>query len=408
MGSRLADAAVALILLASSLLAIGQVYRLTKAQWLYARDTFESVQAAIELCPENAEYRVRLASFLGVNGLPAISEAIRLNPGESMWRIEAAVLQEVSGDMEGAEASLVGASEVSRYYLPRMMLASFYFRQHNVPKFKEWAAKALRIGQTDPAFVYQMAVDLGIPLSEISQNLTPDRFPALNAWLARLDSLAEGKDRDVAAAALNEVDAVAARIIAADGRVYLDPLLATAEQLFRSGRISASASLWNALVGRGWLPRRKIDGDASGDLPLAESEFAAFDWQRFPIESVVFNETSTGGLSMRFSGQQPEQMILLARNLPLTKGRRYRIAARSSSENIGTDAGLVWRVRSGSSEPVIEIPALSANGLVQMDFATSPNPQPYRLEMWYSRRLGTTRTSGTVDVESVSVSALPN
>ena len=387
-------------------LGIRRLYRLSMAEKLFAEDSPEAVRAAIAYSPGNAEYHVRLASFLGAEGLDEIAAAVRLNPGEAMWWIEYAVLQEIAGDNPQAEQSLLRAAQVSRYYLPRMMLASYYFRHRDIPKFRDWARKAMSIGSMRPTLVLQMAFQLGIPPAQITGELTPDRVPALEALLEELIRAAEPGDSKSAGDAADQIQPCAARLAAAGSADDAPAILRAAERLFDLGRIEQSTSLWNSLADRNWILRPRLPQTAASSFRFEWNDLRAFDWRLLPSEGVLIEEASTGGLRVTLSGRQAERCRILDRRLPLLPNTAYRITARSGGDPVDPEAGLVWRIAT-AGRVQLEFPAVAPNGQTSGRIETGPVPQPYVLELVYDRPQGKTRLSATIEFESVTAEPLP-
>ncbi len=389
-----------------SAVSIRAVIRLAVAEHYFQLDTPESVAMAIALAPGSAEYHVRNASFLGVGGLVEARKAVDLNPGEAMWWIEASVIDEIAGDEPSAEHSLFRATQVSRYYLPRMMLASYYFRHRDLPKFQEWAKAAMLIGETDPTLLLQMAQQLGMPTSEISK-LVPDRVDPLAALVQYEWSLL-GTGGNTRPETRDALYSASQRLLKVErGRTFhFDSNIIGV--LFDAGRPEYAVELWNALVDGGRIGRRKLSAVGPIELNFAEHDLRGFDWDITDPDGVALADTAAGGVTLGFSGQQPQLTRILSRRLPLQAGKTYRLTYRASVVDIPRGSGLVWRVRDKSSEFRVEFDAVATSASpTSLDFTTPQVPSPYWIELWYQRSLGTTRISGSLELDSIQISPLP-
>src|SRR5271157_4111995 len=133
------------------------------ADYLFQKDTEESVRSAIRLVPDGWEYYMRLAQFDRVHARELLTTALRLNPYNAEADIELALEYETQGDFVRAERLLLDAFAVDRTYLPRWSLANYYFRRDNMPAFWAWAKSA---AEMPPVY-------LG-PLFELCWRASPD------------------------------------------------------------------------------------------------------------------------------------------------------------------------------------------------------------------------------------------
>ncbi len=395
-----------LAILAVTGVALRHSYRLFCAEWNFEKDTPQSVQTAVDYSPGNAEYRVRLASFLGTDGLPQIKLAIQQNPTEAMWWIEASVLEEIRGDMTEAENSLHRAAKVSRHFLPRMMLASYYYRRRDLPQYKRWAREAFSIGNNPPPLLAEMGWQLGMSPTEFATEIVPNGVAPLAMFLEELLGVAVSADPERAAAAQDELGNIAARLLDAGSDTNLDELLRTVERLHGVNRPSAAVALWNKIVDRHWIDRAKLEYGNPGAMKLWDRGLSGFDWKNFATDGVLESEMADGGVRLAFSGQQPEHVRLLSRRIPLAPDVAYSLSARGNSDENAPMAGLAWKVLD-ESNTIATLAAVTHQDQARTEFQTSHAPHAYLLELWYDRQPGTTRISATVALQSIAVTRLP-
>ena len=395
-----------LAILAVTAVALLHTYRLFCAAWNFEKDSPQSVQTAVDYSPGNAEYRVRLASFLGTDGLPQIKLAIQQNPTEAMWWIEASVLEEIRGDMTEAERSLHRAAEVSRHFLPRMMLASYYNRRRDLPLYKHWAREALSIGNNPPPLLAEMGWQLGMTPAEFATEIVPNGVAPLAMFLEELLAVSVSADSERAAAGQDELVNIAARLLEIGSDANVDELLRTVERLHSVHRSGAAVALWNKIADRHWIDRAKLEYGNPGTLKLWDRGLPGYDWKTFATDGVMESEMADGGLRLAFSGQQPEHVRLLSRRIALAPDTEYRLSAHGNSDENAPAAGLAWKVLDESTT-VVTLAAVTHQDQRQAEFQTAHAPHDYILELWYDRQPGTTRISATVALQTVAVTRLP-
>src|ERR1039458_3602316 len=124
-------------------------WTLARADYLFQKDTEESVRSAIRLVPDGWEYYMRLAQFDRGHARELLDTALRLNRYDAQADIELGLQYEAEEDYGRAEKQLLEAYEVDHTYLPRWSLANYYFRRDNMLAFWAWARRATAMPAED-------------------------------------------------------------------------------------------------------------------------------------------------------------------------------------------------------------------------------------------------------------------
>jgi hypothetical protein len=361
-------------------------------------DTVWALEAASALEPDNAEYHARLAA-LDPSRESDLLAALALNPRNPSWWIMRSVEQEQAGDLIGAEASLLRANAVCRYYTPRWSLAAFYYRQHNIPQFTNWAHASLSVGYGDSESVIRMAQKLGLTPEEV-RAIIPDDPEELTSYLDLMI-----RDGDMA-----QIYDPAIKLIDLSARPARDAILDAAGKLFLAGAEAEAVALWNKSVTAGWIPFAQLDPAAGHSLARGnfrgERIGRGFDWRYPEVDGVSLSTGEPdGSLRMELSGKQPPQCELASQLVPLLPGRKYRLTTSYRTESIAPGSGLAWSIlpaRGGT-----ELAVLPLAGQESIEFETPVSPTPMELRLTYSRRIATVRIEGVLSVRSVELQLLP-
>lgn len=355
--------------------------RYAYSSYLTQQDTAAALRRATHFAPAEASNYARLAALDPDHRTQWIDAAIERNPTNSLYWIERSVTQELAGKPAAAEASLLEAAHRDHLYVPRWTLAAYYFRQRDLPKFRNWARLALEMSWGDALPLFQMASQLGMSLDDIRSSMLPGRAPVLAAFLSECIRL---KD-------LDEAQRVARRLIEiGDKDISRSTVLYAVDSLFDAGRTPPAVQLWNQAAAAHWFPHPAIGAPITN--PDFSFEFlpAGFDWHPTPNDGVVYWRLGNSrGFQIEFSGRQPENCTLLRLNLPLDPGKSYQILTKSSGFKLGS--GLQWHL-----------------GTQAWDVATPEQPvqsgtSPPQLTLTYSRALGTKRIEGTLTLYRVEV-----
>jgi hypothetical protein len=378
-----------------------QAARLARADRLAQADTVGAMQAASKIEPGNAEYHARIAT-LDPSRDDQLKAALQLNPRNPSWWIMQSIRQEEEGDLSGAEASLLKANSVCRYYTPRWSLASFYYRQKNLPQFVRWARASLSVGYGDPESLFRMALRLGIAPETILRDIVPDEPDKVAAYLYLM--MNDGN--------IDRIYEPSARLIDLGAKPVRNAILGNCETLFLRGKTTESLDLWNKAVQAGWVAFSRLDPNAGKSLARVnfrgERLEQGFDWKYPAPQGVsVSAAEQDGSLRLEFSGKQPQECELASQYTPLLPGRKYRLTVHYRSDSIPPESGLQWSVLTvpaGKSLAAIRLDAAPGEPAAQSTgFETPATQAPAKLALTYVRSPGTTRIEGTLWVESVEL-----
>ncbi|MEK7755232.1 MAG: hypothetical protein AAB654_25135, partial [Acidobacteriota bacterium] len=230
--------------------------------------------------------------------------------------------------------------------------------------------------------------------------------PDLGAILARVVSgqrrLIEGFLYWMATrAGLDGLRAVTAKAVDLAGLEQSHALVVCLNRMVALGAAMDALPLWNRMIDRRLLPFQRLEPEAG--VSLTNGEF------RLPLNGETFNWTPSpigrwggGGIRFEFDGNQPERCDLLAQNVPVVGGRRYRLRCRYQATGIARGAGPVWMAGDlATSEPLAAGPAETS-----LEFTVGPASGVLRLLLRYQRVPGTTRIIGVLKLESVRLELL--
>jgi hypothetical protein len=395
----------------SLLLAIPLTYalvastRLARADLLARHDTVDALLAASRIEPANAEYHARIAS-LDPSRQDQLLAALQLNPRNPSWWIMQSIRQEEDGDLAGAEASLLRANAVCRYYTPRWSLASFYYRQKNLSGFAQWARASMSVGYGDSESLFRMAQKLGLSSEAILRDMVPGNPDKVAAYLYMM--MSDGN--------VDRLYQPAAKLVDLGATTSRNAVLDNSETLFLHGRTAQALDLWNRTVDARWVAFSALDPKAGKSLARGnfrgERIEKGFDW-KYPVPQGVSVSAaeSDGSLRLEFSGKEPPACELASQLIPLLPRRKYHLTVRYRGESIPPDSGLQWSVVTATpGPPVATLPLHAPAAQVaeqSADFQTPPTQVPMKLLLSYSRAPGTTRVEGTLWIESVNLTLAP-
>jgi len=164
--------------------------------------------------------------------------------------------------------------------------------------------------------------------------------------------------------------------------------------------MNGAVGIWNGMIGRGWLPYRRLDPDSGASLTNGDFGISpishGFDWRLLRRQGLRTIWTdSPKGLLISLDGKQEEKTDILEQWLPLAPSSTYELSVRAESSEIPRNSGLRWRIN--DSGPGLE----GLGGSIQ--FATTAQTTPAKLVLGYQRALGTTRLEGTLRLSSVTL-----
>ena len=333
--------------------------RLAYADFLFREKTLPAMTEAVRLDPANAQYHAWLAELQESAGRDPTAElraATDLNPRDSFAWMRRGLLAESRSDFAEAERCLLEAARVDRQFDPRWTLMNYYFRRGDLPRFWTWTRRSLEMSYGDRSAIFRLGWRVTEDAEEIRRALPPD--PEVLAGFARF--LLE-QDRIESAAAL------ASRA----GDTGL--LLSVCEKGLQAGRVAPG---------------------------LCEST-AAFDWHAASDPEVTMTEGHSGW-RVTLSGRQAESCELAWKYVPLTPGARYRFRFYAETSGAPSPSGLRWQLASWPDGRML----LGAWDEKERTFS-SGNATLGRLALRYQRATGTARMEGTVLVREVAIDVAP-
>lgn len=361
--------------------------RLSRADWLDRQGWPEAVRRASELAPGRADLRARLGDWEG---------AVARNPHDAASWIRLGLEAEAQGDQNLAERSLLRAAEADRLFAPRWTLANYYFRRESWELFWNWARRAAESSRETPVALYRLCREVTPDLGPIFDRVVSGRLDLMDGFLYWV--LAQ-KD-------LDGLRIVTERAVELAGPDQSRMLAVCSGQMLAQGAAGDGLRLWNRLIDRGLLPFGRLDPGAgasltNGDLRLPPKG-ETFNWV-LPAVPGVSGRHSPGAVRFEFSGRQPEQCELLAQNVPVLAGRRYRLRSRYRTSGIASGAGPRWLARDLAPGPPL---AADDWGESWLEFETPQSARVIHLALAYQRIPGTTRITGVLWLEKVRLELL--
>jgi hypothetical protein len=376
---------------------------LARADHLFHLDTAASVPAAVHLVPYNAAYVARLAAWQPEEREHLLRRALELNPYDYQSAIELGLLSEMQqGNPKAAERYYLRAAAIDHMFLPKWTLTNFYFRQQNAPEFFRWARETLQTTPyaSDPVFtqMWLMSQDASFLATAI-----PNRPRILVQYAWYLSS-----NQQFAA-----IPEILRRLIAQVGRGDprqwgRDDLIASLEdRVLASGDVPDALEIWTALHNANWI-RQSVPDTAH---PLTNGDFRmpffrhGFDWMPMDPQGVRVDQFSDEPLlRISLSGAQPDHCVLLQQYVPAEPGAPYLLGWRASTRDLSKESGLSWRLHPVHSSTTADL--TSADLLAEppaWKFRAPDNAKGFLLSLEYTRPLGTLRSSGTINLQDVSL-----
>jgi tetratricopeptide (TPR) repeat protein len=353
--------------------------------YLARGQTREAIGHAIRLVPGDARNYTALASLGGASRTPALERAVAINPFDSMSWVELGLDMEMRGNHARAERCLLQAARVDKTYAPRWALANFYFRADNPREFWPWLREAARMSYGDAR-----------PLAGLAWNLAEDAPEGLDALGGRAPVLAAYASLLLDKGRTRPAEAAANRLIERGGREALGWLLVDCDRFLEAGQPGAALRLWNRMAEAKLIAVPKLNPERGPWLTNAD--FASeplsrgFDWrmQRVTgVESVRL--PGTDGLRIRFSGEQPEDCMLLLQRFPVAPGRSWRLIFEYRTAGTSPRTGLRWRTLGAEWQA----PASETWREAAFQFKAPPAASVLPLVLAYARMPGTVRMAGS-------------
>ncbi len=378
--------------------------RLSWADYLFRRDTEDTVKKAVELVPWNAEYHARLAAILEGSGEDGAEQELRKAVGAdprlaSVW-VELGLRTESAGDTTGAEALLLRAARADRTYSTEWTLANFYFRHDQREKFWNAARRALTIGDVrayDPAPLFRLCWKLSRDPDTVLARAIPDTGPVVSRYLQFLVR------EDLSPAA----EPVTERVVALSNDDDLGAVFEYCDRLIAEGDVERAIHAWNALCWRTLHGYRPLEPEAG--VSLTNADFSAqpvehgFDWRLPQNDGVTVDR---GGMPTRLwitlDGHEPETCDLVEQVLAVAPGSKYRLRFRYQTDSVAAPSGLRWRVTDVAGQGEFESGATDlaseqqTAGIVR--FRVPAGVRLVRLTLAYRRAPGALRIEGRISV----------
>jgi tetratricopeptide (TPR) repeat protein len=372
-------------------------WTLARADYLFQKDTEESVRSAIRLVPDGWEYYMRLAQFDRGHARELLDTALRLNRYDAQADIELGLQYEAEEDYGRAEKQLLEAYEVDHTYLPRWSLANYYFRRDNMLAFWAWARSAAEMPSDDVGPLFELCWRVSPDPEKISAAILNDKPELIRQYIGFLLA----KDQPVAVAN------VAPRLVrSGDPETDSALLFAVVNRLVAVNDADAANALWHLLIERHWVVADiTVPNNANF---LREPLPVNFDWS-LPEYPGLHSWPGSSGLETEFTGSEPEDSTVAEQAVTLTPGN-YTMAYAYRTSDIPAATGIRWQILDAKSNTVLaESPDLSSDAVqhLALAFSIPPDVSLIRLRLAYRRALGTPRISGTLVVLSTRIQALP-
>ena len=144
--------------------------------------------------------------------------------------------------------------------------------------------------------------------------------------------------------------------------------------------------------------RAMFANDARDADRLTTGIQSSFAWKYIDTDGIVKADLRGGGLSLTFSGQQPEACLLLERTVPVSQGFTWDYR----TNQLG--AGLRWTVETLSGKLLGTAEVEPSEDMVRTQSIDIKSNEPaIRLRLRYQRKPGTARISGTLELTTAQM-----
>jgi hypothetical protein len=384
-----------IIIAGACCLAIWNSWKFALADYLFQKDTEDSVRAAIRLVPDGWQYHMRLAQFDREHARELLTTSLRLNRFDAQANIELGLQYETEGDFARAEKSLLEAYAVDHTYLPRWSLANFYFRRDNMPAFWAWAHSAAEMPADDIGPLFALCWHVSQDPETIAKAILNDKPELIRQYLRFLLTKVQ----------LQAVAGVAPRLVRFGESETDRPLLFdVVDRLVDANDADSANALWKLLIEKHWVVADTTVPNNSDFMrePLRVS----FDWS-LPEYPGLHSWPGASGLETEFTGSQPEECTIAEQAISLAPGS-YTFAYVYHTSDIPPATGIRWQIIDANSKTVLaDSPYLSSDALSHsaLTFNVPPGTSILRLRLGYKRALGTPRISGILVVLSAKIQA---
>lgn len=383
--------------MAACIFGIWSSWTLARADYLFKQDTEASIRSAIRLAPDGWEYYMRLAQFDRSHARELLETSLHLDRYNAQADIELGLQYEAEGNFELAEKALLDAYAVDHTYLPRWSLANYYLRRNDMPAFWTWARSAAEMPSGDIGPLFELCWRVSPDPEKIAAALLNEKPEPTRQFLGFLLA----KDQ------LHAIAVFAPRLVRnGDPAVDRPLLLSAVDRLVAVNDGAAATSLWHLLIGRHWVV---ADYTVPNNPDFVREPLPVrLDWS-LPEYPGLHSWPGPSGLESEFSGNQPEDCIVAEQTVALAPGN-YTMAYSYRTSDIPPDTGIRWQIVDSKSNAVLsESPDLSSEALKHsaVTFSISSGTSLLRLRLAYRRALGTPRISGTLNLISMQIQALP-
>ena len=357
-------------------------------------------RVAMRLVPENPAYAAQLAEEIYATdpseAAQLLERALRQNRYDAPRWVELALLFEEANKLPQAETALLEAAQVDATYLPNWSLANFYFRHGQPDRFWAWAKNAARLAPDDAAPLFRLAWYTNPDAAEVERRLALSRGARGEQFVNFL---------------MGQGDAPA--VAQAGGRLLetSSPILpGVCDWLIAQRRADLALPLWNSLAGSGQVPVARTGQVTNGNFGRSPLSLG-FDWRLPPVDGVSsFLNSNPNALGFEFSGNEPDNFVLISQTLPVEGGKSYRLVAAYRTQGIATGSGIVWEVQDVQSGAVLARSgslAADQGGEAAACFSAPAGATSVNLLLAYQRQPGTVRVEGKLTLDAVRLTAGP-
>ena len=383
-----------------------QWIRWSTADWLASTGKGEDFERALKIDPGNEALLASTAIFRSDNGdpSPVVDEELRraasMNPEDSGVLMALGLRKEFQGKDAEAEIYLTHAAEIDHQFKPSWTLANYYYRANQPDKFWAMIERCLKLDPFgfDPTPVFDLAWnetgDSGKILSVIPK--------AGSLPIQYLNYLINTRRVDAAAEAW-PVAFAAARNLSPTDRAGLTGFPDFLEQ---NDHVPEATKAWNQMVDGGVITSGRLDPETGKSIADPDFRFPLLDrvfgW-RVARDAGVSPAISSGALRFELDGNEPESVRLLYTIAPVVPGRQYRLVWKSDGTNLSSpvDAGFAFRIVQRPGDKATECPLLTSGPGTMCEFGALSASHEVRIELNYTRALGTTRAQGVLRISSV-------
>ena len=361
-------------------------WHFARADYLFQKDTEESVHSAIRLEPDGWEYYMRLAQFDRVDASGLLETSLRLYPYDAQADIELALKYESKEDFTDAERLLLNAYAIDRTWSPRWALANYYFRRDDFPKFWVWARSAAAMPSDDIGALFELCWRVSPDPERISAAILNEKPEMIRQYIGFL--LAKNQLQAVANVAPHLVNS-------GDPETDLPLIFSVVNRLVASNDGNSANALWHQLMRQHWV---EADNTLPNNAGFARKPLpVSFDWS-IPGYPGLRSLSGPLGLETEFTGTQPEECYVAEQAVVLTPGN-YSMNYVYQTSEIAAGTGLEWQIIDVKSNTILaRSPALSSDEMKNsaMGFSVPSGSSVVLLRLAYRRVVGTPRISGAL------------